>query len=466
MPQLLKHLDEWRGLPPDPKAFQDKLKRIDCAVCIDQGLKNGGFFDRDEMEQLLEEDRQRKHDETEHHSKKGPSGVATARCQQGHDVPIQEMLSKSTIFEAIKCPQCVRAKEVPPFCFNRRDCLLYFAGAEGDARRQGTVECQRCAVANRPSSIRIIDVVSPEVYISYHWGVQDPKTKLYSTQAKAKALRSEIEQGADLLCYLDLEGASGPNHSYETKEAIRRCTVMVMLLSDTYINTAACKRDYSNAARFGKYIIPVLLPKAKNAHGGHNPGWGGATHGKTWWLHAERNTHKLEDPATGEPFSWSALAQFEPVPMVDGGEHDSVPEIVSRISSRFHRGEHIDHKTRQLYTEWRKRRELASLLDDFRSVRLRPGTDTTTLRLKAKLLFDKIDSDQSGTIDSEELFKTFEARGVVLEQKEVNKLIQDADVDGDKMVDFNEFFRLVVNIVQAQDSLGLNEEEEEDGEHL
>jgi hypothetical protein len=52
----------------------------------------------------------------------------------------------------------------------RESCLLYFSEDTLEAGREGSMTCPICAQANRPSNIRIQDIVVPEVFISYNWG--------------------------------------------------------------------------------------------------------------------------------------------------------------------------------------------------------------------------------------------------------------------------------------------------------
>lgn len=47
-------------------------------------------------------------------------------CGKGHAMPAVDVLSRAVIHDAVPCPQCVHDGVVPPFCFNRRYCLLYF----------------------------------------------------------------------------------------------------------------------------------------------------------------------------------------------------------------------------------------------------------------------------------------------------------------------------------------------------
>ncbi len=71
-----------------------------------------------------------------------------------------------------------------------------------------------------------------------------------------------------------------------------------------------------------------------------------------YWKHAT-SCSSCKDPDSGDTFSWAALAAFEPIDLRDAvkdGEATTTDdllmkaeeEIVKRIQSRFHRGNHIN----------------------------------------------------------------------------------------------------------------------------
>jgi len=158
----------------------------------------------------------------------------TAVCVHGHTSLVSEILSRGVIFEAVPCPACVQNGDLPPFCFNRKDCLLFFSEDALNTPRKGAMECRQCAAHARPSSIRILDIIVPEVFISYNWGVFDQSTSIYSTQAIVQPLRSRIEDRADVVCWFDVGGGMGDGQSHlaEMEEGVRKCTVVVIFISD------------------------------------------------------------------------------------------------------------------------------------------------------------------------------------------------------------------------------------------
>lgn len=63
-------------------------------------------------------------------------------CSNGHWQRVSEVLSSAAIQEAIPCPACVAANTVPPFCFQRRNCMLYFE--ESNDAKIGALHCEKC----------------------------------------------------------------------------------------------------------------------------------------------------------------------------------------------------------------------------------------------------------------------------------------------------------------------------------
>eukprot|EP00961_Rhodomonas_salina_P034375 463240-Rhodomonas_salina.2 len=190
----------------------------------------------------------------------------TAQCGAGHQMRVAEILSRAVIHEAVACPQCVHSGAVPPHCFNRRFCLLYFG--EENQGRVGALECVKCRAAGRPHAVRILDIIAPEVFLSYNWGVvQDDGRggREYSTQAIVKPLQQRLEQDEDVVCWFDVGGGmgAGQNLKAEMEEGIRKCTVVVVFLSDAYVNSDNCKREFDHAVRMCKFLIPVLVPAAR-----------------------------------------------------------------------------------------------------------------------------------------------------------------------------------------------------------
>jgi hypothetical protein len=271
LPQIYKFLEEWRGEAPDPSAFAAAYDRIPCIECVkecnDAAVADVHIFSRKECEAKLHAARMAQQSvamaQQDQVSHRIDDPVLFETCEHGHTSKVQDILSSNVIYSDVPCPCCVEHGQIPPFCYNRENCLLYFS--EEDEKRVGSVTCPMCEKANRSGSIRILDIIAPEVFLSYQWG------KEFSTQKIVKRMRPQIEQDADVVCWFDVGGGmgAGQNQMKEMEEGIRKCTVVVIFISDAYCQSDNCIREFLHATRQSKYLIIVLVP------GQGSSGWTG-----------------------------------------------------------------------------------------------------------------------------------------------------------------------------------------------
>ena len=435
LPQINKFLNEWRGKAPDPAAFEAAADRIMCVQCSEKLVANPHYFSRKECQLKLDTVVKARSEERE---VIGDIEAMNIDCEHGHQMSLTEILSRNVILEAVPCPNCVQCGHVPPHCFNRQDCLLYFSEDLLNSSRAGAINCPCCA-----SSIRVLDIVVPEVFLSYNWGVFDPSTNTFSTQSIVSAMRRPIEHGADVVTWFDVGGGMGAGQSVkkEMQQGVLKSTVVVIFLSDAYCKSGNCVREFLHATRHSKFLIVVLVPFGPDKSGWTGPG----ADNKDWWQHATECSD-CKDPDTGKPFSWSTLAQFTPIDLrvKDGASEKeaqdfAVFEIVKRIMSRFHRGERIQH-TAATYDYCRK-------LALFDSLAAR-ADDEDGLRSEAKALFDMLDINKDGAIDKSELLKGFPQ----LEDQTADLIMAEADVDGNESISFEELFAAIqfVRLTGAQ----------------
>ena len=314
-----------------------------------------------------------------------------------HRLSAAELLSTGVIYEAVPCPQCVQSEDLPPYTFNRKKCVEWFS--DDNEQKIGSMSCPRCKSKGRVSQFRIVDLVAPQVFFSYNWGKQ--KNGAWSTQVYITPLRRRMELQADLLVWQDVCGGMGfgDNHKVEMLEGIKKATVVVIFLSDAYVNSPNCQREYLHAVRNSKFIIPVLVPPDNDSRFSDpadpqycaNSGWTGEydadNHRRHWWRHIFKVIRRTADgvlgPLKNDPdqpstmIDWSMLGRFEPIDMRNAEtafEADSPQEkvLIKRIQSRFHRPDHIDHGTRKKYAMWRENKEkMAHLLRSFKNADVR-----------------------------------------------------------------------------------------------
>ena len=348
LPQINKFLSEWRGEVPDPAAFAEAADRVVCAQCSDEGGDEPHAFSRRACEAQLNEWRAQARADAAVDGGAAPAPPQLT-CARGHVVDLETALSQPPILQAVPCPMCLKRGASPPYAFNREECLLYFAEGALQGARAGAVQCPSCNM-----SIRILDIVVPEVFFSYNWGVLDAAAGTFSTQEIVRLLRFVIENGADVVTWFDVGGGMGAGQSVgaEMEQGVAKSTVVIIFLSDAYCNSGNCVREFLHTVRHGKYVIPVLVPDKGPTRTGPS-GWTGPGAGDAaWWRHAD-TCSDCKDPDSGAPFSWSELGRFTPVDLrvADAGDAEGAAraleaaevEIVRRIQSRFHRGAHIKH---------------------------------------------------------------------------------------------------------------------------
>lgn len=125
-------------------------------------------------------------------------------CANEHEESLQELLARSVILDAIPCPNCVKHKQAPPYCFPRQK----FVNLPDATSRSATIICPKCrqawlrplrvfpslrrgidgltdswdrAQGGRHYFIPFCDIFSPEVFISYNLGNYDRSRWTYST---------------------------------------------------------------------------------------------------------------------------------------------------------------------------------------------------------------------------------------------------------------------------------------------
>ena len=442
--RINQYLLFWRGKPPDLDTFTAAFDRVVCPQCSQQlALQQPHVFSRSGCQSKLEEltgnineinntvraaatitDKNKATQEL--------SELLEEQCSLGHRMALPDLLMVNTVVEVLPCPQCLQSGEVPPFCFDRQDVLTVLRAPSTHPPEK---VCPACERAGRPSRVSLFDIMLPEIIVSYDREVRDGVSSTYSTTKLVRTMCESIEYSADVCSWSCEQGRSG-----ELQRFIDGCTVVLIFLSDAYCASNICVREFLLSVRSKKYLIPVLMPRGA----GHENGWTGpGSEDKNWWHHAIICS-TCKDPDTGKMFSWSPLGQFSPIDgraltdIEDKRWHEViVPEIVKRVQSRFHRGEHIQHMHKQ-YIMWRKR----ALLDTFTA---RDG-EPHKLREEAHALFQRLDVDGSGEIDKSELLKGFPQ----LDEEAADLLIADVDLDLDGSISFDELWSVIESLMTAQ----------------
>ena len=362
MDDIKKALNEWRGratsintndLVPEREKHTHTVA-LPCPSCMAQGKLPLGVIDRHQCETLASawkescnEARMRAITQMWTMRTVSAAGLEvpkppTIDCSWGHKLDVNRLLRDASIviLESIPCPSCMARGELPPFAFSRAECLTFFE--ESNNARTGFLDCPQCAKHGRPH-IRVLDIISPEVFLSYNWGhkVDDR----WSTQEIVKRFRRHIEDASDCLCWLDVEGGMSAGDELVTKmrDGVKNSHVVIIFLSDLYVNSTNCKRELVAALQDSKFIIPVLVPPGEGE--AKSAGWGGgpSVPGRPWWHHAVDTCTCFKIPESDEPIDWSALDDFEPIDLATLGEAAGLAEVHKRILSRLYRGNYIRH---------------------------------------------------------------------------------------------------------------------------
>lgn len=224
---------------------------------------------------------------------------------------------------------------------------------EDNRQKQGVVTCPKCMREGLPP-LRIMHILAPDVFLSYHWGQQYEQNgrTLYRTQEIVRKLRQPIEVGTDVLCWLDIEGGvtPGQDHLKEIQDGVVRATVVVVFLTDGYVLSPNCNKEYHTAISNGKFLIPVLLD-----------GWSDTTnsHSSLWWEHAcklweQRKQQVGSAKVIEEVVDWEGMRGYTPVDMRKLSQEEGEREVVKRILERFHKGSESMVKMPRGRRKWRK----------------------------------------------------------------------------------------------------------------
>ncbi len=167
------------------------------------------------------------------------------------------------------------------------------------------------------------------------------------------------------------------------------------------------------------------------------------------WKHAPKHAtscSSCKNPDSGHTFSWSALAAFEPIDLRDAVEatltNDDLlkkaeEEIVKKIQSRFHRGDHHHSILQQSYSLWRK----VALFDSLKS----DVNNLEDLKREVLALFESIDLNKDSILRKDELFKAFPH----LDEKTAELFIKEIDTDEDGGINFDELWTMFESLAAA-----------------
>lgn len=335
LPVVMKQLNEWRGnVTPECLA---SLESIPCNQCVVECCPSYSCFSLETCKKYIDDWytlKLRMYEASSNGISSLVANVPPIKCANGHPYDPNEAISHSVVRDTIPCPLCIRDSTKTPYFFDRGDLIARF---EDDVKKVGMVSCPTCTLMGRPGAFRIVDLLNTDIFVTYNWG-----NKKLSQQFIIPFVR-KIELETDILCWFDIHGglSAGQDHIQEMNIGVSKCSIFIVCLTDQYVVSENCLREFIQSAKLGKYMIPLLLPRV-TVNGEESIGWSGENT-VDWWRHAEKISVGLHDPDNRtSKIPWFVLQNFEPIDLrkLSESEYMSIAceEIICRILNRLHRG--------------------------------------------------------------------------------------------------------------------------------
>jgi hypothetical protein len=241
----------------------------------------------------------------------------------------------------------------------------------------------------------------------------------------ASEIRSVLETDGGATIWHDIDrSARGKDLNREAESGILSADVVIVLLTDLYQNSVNCMKEFYFAMRHGKPIIPIVLRGYRNMESGDRLP-------DIWW-----------------PEGLDSLSQFTPLYMVDEGQYEPVlTEAIERIHSTFYRiPRYPTSKDKVVFMKdfdtWRDCQEsLLYLVRQNPIARKKVGIEDQLLAA-----FESIDLNKNGTIEQDELVIALNRTESQLTSEEISALMQEADINNDGRISFDEFKGAMLHI--------------------
>ncbi len=107
-----------------------------------------------------------------------------------------------------------------------------------------------------------------QLFISYCWGKQvvsqeagQSPGQQFETQLLVTKLKTDLEKSLRLTCWLDTERmGAGCSIDKEMEDGVKDAHVFICCLTDAYLGSSNCLKEFKAAANSDKLIVPLLLP--------------------------------------------------------------------------------------------------------------------------------------------------------------------------------------------------------------
>ena len=336
-------------------------------------------------------------------------------CKYGHGQGAMNLVSHESGFESVICMACVQRDNFPISTFNYQRLMVRFNDLS--IYSDQSFDCKYCRSSpehTAQGNLTLLDIVQPEVFISYHTGY--PKNPDYEKEitpqvAQAKEIADMIKLKADILCWVTQKPPTenAQEHWIQTMRAIKNCKIFVVLLSDAYCNNKSCRREFEHAVQCGKYMIPVLIRKFEEEEEedimperDDETGWMGPVTSEflasgNWWNHALRVCN-LQQHHNNMQIQWSILKYFEPISLHPNTKHPEdekfVIDIYWKVIEHLWGSSVVDHHGKRSYNEWKGARQ--NLMSEINRLANKEDTDLPVMEqmeLRAQRLFQQLDTD-------------------------------------------------------------------------
>jgi len=183
---IMKILDRWRCSEPPNEPRTEGFHQIVCQSCSNLWLEDPGSFARAFCLKTITEWRIAEQDRRGGKDKTFADPYLS--CKHGHGQVALNLVTDQSGFESLICKSCVQRDHFPISTFNYHALMVRFN--DMSIYTNQALECQycrSCGDANVDGKMTLLDIILPEVFISYHHGYpKDPDNESEITPSIAQ----------------------------------------------------------------------------------------------------------------------------------------------------------------------------------------------------------------------------------------------------------------------------------------
>jgi len=166
---ITRILDRWRCSEPPSEPGVEGFHEILCQSCSNLWLEDPGSFARAFCLKTIMEWREAEQDRRGAKDKTFSDPYLS--CKHGHGQVAMNLVSDESGFESLICKACVQRDNFPISTFNYHELMQRFNDMSIYANQAFDCQhCRLCSDANLDGKMTLLDIIQPEVFISYHHG--------------------------------------------------------------------------------------------------------------------------------------------------------------------------------------------------------------------------------------------------------------------------------------------------------